>query len=156
MTPSDFTTTLLVDQSPDEVFNTINDVDRWWTENLHGTSHQLNDEFTVHFPGIHESTQKVVTLIPGQKIEWLVTESDLTRFQERQEWTGTTIQFDITSKGDKTELRFTHVGLVPDVQCYTSCTQGWTHFINGSLLHLFTTGKGNPGKSVAKSKTAMD
>lgn len=124
MIPSDFTTTLLVDQSPEEVFNTINDVDRWWTENLDGDSHALNDEFTVHFPGIHVSTQNVVALIPGQKIVWEVTESCLSTFDKPQEWTGTTIHFDISPKGDKTELLFTHIGLVPEVECYTSCTQG--------------------------------
>ena len=156
MISSDFTTTLLVDQSPDVVFNAINDVKRWWTQNMDGSSHQLNNEFTVHFPGIHVSTQKVVTLIPGKKIEWLVTDSNLSRFQDKQEWTGTTIQFDITPKGDKTELRFTHVGLVPDVQCYTSCTQGWTHFIDGSLSRLFATGTGNPGKSMAKNEIAQN
>ncbi|MEZ0541071.1 SRPBCC family protein [Fibrella arboris] len=144
MKTADFTTTLLVDQRPEEVFNMINDVERWWTENVAGNSQTLNDAFTVHFTGIHVSTQKVVALLPARKITWLVTDSCLASFDNKQEWTGTTIHFDISPTGDKTQLLFTHVGLRPNVACYDSCTQGWTHFINGSLSRLFTEGKGNP------------
>lgn len=146
MTTSAFTTTLLVDQSPDDVFNTINKVGRWWTENKEGNSQKVDDEFTVHFPGIHVSTQKVVELIPAQKISWLVTDSNLTSFDDPQEWTGTTIHFDINAIGDKTQILFTHVGLVPEIECYNSCSKGWTYFIDGSLFKLFTEGKGTPGR----------
>ncbi|MFD2937634.1 SRPBCC family protein [Spirosoma flavum] len=152
MITSDYTTSLVVDQSPEEVFNTINNVEWWWSENLEGTSQNVNDEFTVDFPGIHLSTQKVVALIGGRKIEWLVTDSNLTGFQDKQEWTGTTIHFDITAIGNKTQIQFTHVGLVPDVACYNSCTRGWTYFIDGSLYKLFTAGKGQPGKSSPKAE----
>ncbi len=145
MTTADFTTTLLVDQPPEDVFSTINDVGSWWTENQEGHSQKLDDEFTVHFPGIHVSTQKVVALIPAQKIRWLVTDSILTSFDDPQEWTGTTIHFDISAIGDKTQILFTHVGLIPEVECYNSCTKGWTYFINGSLFKLLTEGKGTPG-----------
>ncbi|QHV96687.1 SRPBCC family protein [Spirosoma endbachense] len=152
MITSNYTTSLLVDQSPEAVFNTINNVDQWWTEKLEGTSQNVNDEFTVDFPGIHVSMQKVVELIPGRKVKWLVTDSNLTSFQDKQEWTGTTIQFDITPTGDKTQIQFTHEGLVPDVECYNSCTRGWTYFIDGSLYKLFTAGKGQPGKSLPKGE----
>lgn len=145
MIASDFTTTLFVDQSPEEVFSAINTIERWWTENFEGRSHTVGDEFTVQFPGIHVSTQKVVELIPAQKISWLVTDSTLSSFEDEQEWTGTTIHFTIAKQGNKTQIDFTHVGLVPEVACYHSCTKGWTYFIDGSLFRLFTTGKGNPG-----------
>ena len=144
MSPANFTTTLVIDQTPEDVFEMINQVDRWWTENLVGNSHQLNDEFTVVFSDIHVSTQKVVALIPGQKIVWQVTDSSLSHFADKQEWTGTTIHFDITSTGDETQLRFTHVGLIPTVECYQACTKGWTYYIDGSLFNLFSAGKGTP------------
>ncbi len=42
------------------------------------------------------------------------------------------------------ELRFIHVGLVPDVECFGACSMGWLHYVNGSLRSLITTGVGLP------------
>ncbi|MDP9116623.1 MAG: hypothetical protein M3O28_05075 [Actinomycetota bacterium] len=60
------------------------------------------------------------------------------------EWTGSEIVFDLVPAADGTELRFTHIGLVPDVECFDACTTGWHHYINGSLRRLITTGAGLP------------
>jgi hypothetical protein len=38
----------------------------------------------------------------------------------------------------------THVGLVPDIECYDMCSQGWDYLILKSLLNLITENKGNP------------
>jgi hypothetical protein len=39
---------------------------------------------------------------------------------------------------------FTHIGLVPEYECYEACNQGWTHYIQNSLKSLIETGKGLP------------
>ncbi|GAB3165562.1 hypothetical protein GCM10027059_23330 [Myceligenerans halotolerans] len=59
-------------------------------------------------------------------------------------WTGSDIVFDIAPTADGTELRFTHVGLVPDVECFDACSTAWLHFIDGSLRSLISTGEGLP------------
>lgn len=52
--------------------------------------------------------------------------------------------FEIGKKGNKTQLRFTHLGLVPDYECYEMCRDGWSNYIQNSLRSLIATGKGQP------------
>ncbi len=145
MMPQDFTTTLLFSNTPQEVYEAINNVRSWWTENLEGGTHEVNDEFTVTFGDMHMSTQRITDLKPNKRVEWLVTYSKLNFVELKDEWTNTTIVFEIT-EGPQTELRFTHRGLIPQIQCYGGCSKGWAQYINGSLHKLLTTGTGAPGK----------
>ncbi|QDK78738.1 SRPBCC domain-containing protein [Spirosoma sp. KCTC 42546] len=145
MNEQDYTASLTLNATPHDVFEHINNVTAWWTDDLEGHSHQLNDEFTVRFDDIHVSTQKVVELIPDQKVTWLVTDSKLTFVEQQHEWTNTTISFELSTLDNKTHLQFTHFGLVPSVQCYTGCTKGWDYYVKGSLCSLLTEGKGTPG-----------
>jgi hypothetical protein len=73
---------------------------------------------------------------------WLVTESKLTFVKNESEWTGTKISFEISVINNKTQLRFTHLGLVPEIQCYQGCSNGWSQLIQQSLFSLITTGSG--------------
>ena len=41
MTTSDFTTALVVDQTPNEVFNAITNVRGWWSEEIEGGTANL-------------------------------------------------------------------------------------------------------------------
>jgi hypothetical protein len=133
-----------VDQSPEEVFDAINNVDGWWTENMEGGSQKLNDEFEVRFGDVHYSKQKLIEVIPGKKIVWFVIDSKLNFVRDKNEWTGTRIIFEIAEYGNKTELRFTHVGLTPQYECYGACSNAWCGYINNSLNSLITTGVGQP------------
>ena len=144
MKNQDYNVSITVNASAQEAFDAINNVRGWWTENLDGGSQKLNDEFTVRFGDVHVSTQKIIEVIPGKKVVWLVTYSKLTFVKDEDEWTNTTISFDIAEKGGKTQIDFTHIGLVPDVQCFSGCSKGWDQYIKGSLFKLLTEGKGTP------------
>lgn len=141
----DYNILLTVDTSADEVYSNINQVTKWWTAGLEGHSQKLDDEFTVHFGEVHVSTQKIVELVPEKKVVWLVTASKLNFIKDQQEWTNTRISFEIVAHGNKTQINFTHFGLIPQIECYKDCTKGWDYYIKGSLFKLLTEGKGTPG-----------
>ena len=150
MQQQDYKIVIAAEVSSQEAFETINSVSSWWTADLEGSSQKLNDEFTVRFGDVHVSTQKIIEVIPAKKVLWLVTDSRLNFIEDKQEWTNTTISFDIAEQGNKTFITFTHMGLVPGLECYSSCIKGWDHYIKGSLFNLLAEGKGNPAsKKVA-------
>jgi hypothetical protein len=148
MQNQDFTATLLVDQSPEEVFNAINNVRGWWSEEIEGSTDKLNDEFNYHYEDVHRSKMKLIEVILNKKVVWLVEENYFSFTKDKSEWTGTKVIFEISEKDNKTQLRFTHEGLVPEYECYDICQNAWTTYIHNSLRDLITTGTGKPnGKS---------
>jgi hypothetical protein len=72
METSDFTTTILVDQTPTEVFKDIKNVRGWWSEGIEGATDKLNDEFVYHYKDIHYCKLKMIELVPDQKVVWMV------------------------------------------------------------------------------------
>jgi hypothetical protein len=140
----DFTTTISVDQTPEQAFAAINNVRGWWSGEIEGATDKLGAEFTYRYKDVHRSTQKITELIPGKRVVWRVLESQLNPFKDKSEWNGTEIIFDISEKDGKTEVRFTHVGLVPQYECFGSCSNAWGMLVNTNLLKLITTGQGQP------------
>ncbi len=144
MTTLSFSTTFSVNQTPNAVFNAINNVRGWWSENIEGKTKQLNDEFTYQAKNIHKCTMKLIEVIPDKKVVWLVLDNYFSFTEDKTEWTGTKIEFEISEKDNKTQLHFTHIGLVPAYECYAICFDAWSGYINNSLHSLITTGKGQP------------
>ena len=146
MTKQNFTTTFSVDQSPEEAFAAINNVRGWWSEEIEGGTSKLGDEFTYRYKDVHSCRMKLIEVIPHKKAVWLVLDNYFNFTQDKTEWKGTKIIFEVCKKGGKTEIRFTHVGLVPEYECFTVCSNAWGSYINGSLRSLITTGKERPNQ----------
>jgi hypothetical protein len=144
MTTQDFTTNLLVGQSPAAAFNAINNVRGWWSENIEGGTGELNDEFIYHYKDIHYCKIKLTELIPDQKVVWLVLDNYFKFTKDKSEWNNTRVIFEISQKDGQTAIRFTHEGLVPHYECYEICREAWTGYIQDSLHSLISTGKGQP------------
>ena len=142
MKKQDFTTTIIVGQTPSQVFNAINNPQNWWSGEINGSADKLNDEFTYRYKEFHLSKQRIVEMIPDQKVVWLVTESIINYAEDKKEWTGTKISFEIAEQNNKTQLRFIHLGLDPDIECFDSCSNSWSQLIQQGLFSLITTGKG--------------
>jgi len=152
MNTQDYAVSITVDATPQEAFENINSVTKWWTENLEGNSKELNDEFSVQFGDVHYSKQKLIEVIPGKKVVWLVIDSKLNFLQDKQEWTGTKISFEISERDEKTRVKFTHHGLVPAIQCFDACSNAWGEYIHQSLSQLINTGKGQPTPKESKKR----
>jgi hypothetical protein len=147
MQDKNFNITFFVEQTPNEVFNAINNVRGWWSEELEGNSENLNDEFSYRHGDIHYSKHKLIEVIPNKKVVWLTLDSKLTFVVKQDEWNGTKMIFEISKQDDKTKLHITHFGLVPDFQCFDGCSKGWTYYLQNSLLPLIITGQGKPDQS---------
>jgi len=146
MTTPSFTTTFLVDQTPKEAFDAINNVGGWWSGEIEGSTEKLGDEFTYPYKDVHRTKQKLVEVIPDKKVVWLVSDAYLNFTEDKTEWNGTKVIFEISEKGNKTEIRFTHQGLVRECECFDACSSAWGFYINNSLRSLITTGKGDPNQ----------
>ncbi|MPR34639.1 SRPBCC family protein [Salmonirosea aquatica] len=121
-------------KSPEEVFQVLMEIDQWWSglhgETIAGESQKLNDEFAFRAgKGAHYSKQKLIEFLPNKRIGWQVLESNLSFLKDSSEWTDTKIGFDISEKEHGTLVTFTHEGLVPQFECYTSCAGAWTKYM---------------------------
>jgi hypothetical protein len=145
MKEQDYHTSITVDATAQEVFESINSISQWWTENWEGSSQKLNDIFTVHF-GQTFITLKITESIPGKKIVWYVTDCNKHWLKNKKEWKGTQVTWEISTKDKATQVDFTHLGLVPDLECYDVCENAWTGYLHNSLKNLVTSGKGQPNK----------
>lgn len=141
-----FTTAFSVDRSPEDVFAAINNVPAWWSE-IEGTTDEVGGEFLYQVADIHRCRIRVTELIPGERVVWLILENYFHFTSDETEWTGTEVHFDISRNNDRTEVRFEHVGMVPEFECFDICSSAWGGYINGSLRSLIETGTGRPNEN---------
>ena len=129
--------------APKEAFDKIARVSEWWATNFQGKSRNLNDIFTVRF-GDTFVTFKIVEAVPDKKVVWQVTDSYLSWLNDKTEWNGTQIVWEISSHNHATQVEMTHVGLVPGIECYDDCKVGWDSYIEKSLSKFLAENKGRP------------
>ena len=130
--------------TPNEALKSISKVTEWWSRNIDGKTEKLNDVFTYYSRDTWV-TFKITEVAANEKIVWHVTDCYLHFQNDKTEWKNTDVVFEILENGNSVEINFTHVGLLPEVECYAGCVKGWDQYIKGSLLKLLTTGQGQPG-----------
>jgi hypothetical protein len=133
---NDLTITFTTCAGADAVFAAVNDVSGWWTGEIDGSTDELGAEFTYRYQDVHRSTHRIMQLDPGRRITWHTVDSHLSFVDDPAEWTGTDIVFDISPVDGGTQLRFTHVGLSADNECFDSCSPAWNWYIASSLRGL--------------------
>lgn len=127
----------------------------WWTQECDAQTHVGG---TIHFRfGPNTKTMHIEKLdYPGEQqrgeVRWTCIESQI--FINSgccNEWIGTELVFRLTPQGKYTRVDFEHIGLVPELECYSVCNEGWRHFL-GSLQQFAKTGRGSPYEKEAVAK----
>src|SRR5690242_11994597 len=72
-----YTATISVKQSPDEVFAAVNNVRGWWSQEIDGRTDALGEVFKFHYKDLHRTTHKITEFVPGKKVVWHITESQI-------------------------------------------------------------------------------
>ncbi len=144
MNDQNYKTAITTGKNPKQVFDAINHPSAWWSEEITGGTENLNDEFSYHFRDVHICRIKLAEVVPEKKVVWQVLENYFNFVRDQDEWKNTQVIFEITEEDGKTRVDFTHLGLVPGMECYSICQDAWTGYITGSLKDLIVTGKGHP------------
>lgn len=116
----------------------------WWTETC-DIATQLGGRSTFRF-GRHHKVMQLERLEPNREVGWHCVEAhiDVARLRRKDEWVGTRPVFHLAPDGaGGTVLDFEHIGLTPDIECYSMCHDGWDQYL-GSLQRLVETGQGSP------------
>jgi uncharacterized protein YndB with AHSA1/START domain len=139
--------TLVINAEPSAVYAAIatqEGLRGWWTDQCTADAHAGG---TAHFEfGRTRKDMSIEQLDPNRGVRWFCTRAYIASetLREKAEWVGTEIVFRLTPTFDgKTRLDFEHVGLVPALECYDLCRDGWDYFLP-SLQQLVETGRGTP------------
>ena len=128
---------LTIEAPRERVFGAIGTLDgprHWWTTIVTGSA-ALGGELRFGFAGLDE---QIVMRVSDRREPALVAWSCVAHTRG-EEWTGTTVRFELTARGPHAcELDFRHVGLPPDL-----VADGWDHFL-ASLAAYAVTGAGTP------------
>ncbi|WP_370618452.1 SRPBCC family protein [Mumia sp. Pv 4-285] len=142
---SSLTKTFTVDATPAEAFAAIIDVRAWWSGNVVGPTDTLGADFVYVASDLHYSKFRITELVPDRSTAWVVLDSYLSFIDDKEEWTGTTVRFEVLQDDGRTQVRFTHEGLAPADECYDVCDTAWESYVVGSLRALIEKGSGRPG-----------
>jgi hypothetical protein len=151
MKNNDYTTSFTVDQSRNEVFDAVNQVRGGRSGKIEGATGELGAAFTYLYKDLHFSKQQIAEFVPGKKVVWRVSESNLSFAKSEQ--TDTNMVYEISQKGGQAEARFSYIALLPQFECHDSCSNTWGMPINGNPRNLITTGKAQPDAFAPDRKT---
>ncbi|TDB97146.1 SRPBCC domain-containing protein [Actinomadura sp. 7K534] len=124
--------------TPDEVYRALTTVEGlagWWTDDTRGSG-GAGGRLEFRFPPIGGFDMEVVEATPAERVVWRVADGP-------DEWTGTTIDWELRQSGDYTIVLFKHQGWEEPVEFMHHCSTKWASYLM-SLKSLVETGKGAP------------
>jgi uncharacterized protein YndB with AHSA1/START domain len=137
----------IVKASPSAIYAALTTPDglsRWWTQDC-DVATEVGGTIQFRF-GRSRKNMRIELLEPDREVRWLCTDAyiDVAYLNRKDEWVDTQIVFRLAPEGkEHTRLGFDHIGLLPSLECYDLCNNGWQYFL-GSLQQFLETGKGTP------------
>ncbi|HEY0755642.1 MAG TPA: hypothetical protein VGD98_16915 [Ktedonobacteraceae bacterium] len=144
MKEQDYHSNLTANVYPREAFEKISRVSEWWSKDFTGESQKLNDVFTVRFSSGDMYKAKISEMQPDTTITWEFIDTYQGWVKDHTEWVGTKIIWEVIPQNDGVEVKMTHSGLVPALECFNQCTKGWNYLTLESLFKFLNEGKGLP------------
>jgi uncharacterized protein YndB with AHSA1/START domain len=116
---------------------TTSGISQWWTrDGVRGESSEGSKlEFYFGQPE-PAAVMEVTRLSPDGHVKWTCMEG-------AEDWIGTKLAFDFTSKDDETVVLFSHADWRESSEFMAHCSARWAYFLL-SLKSLVETGKGTP------------
>lgn len=145
---------LIIKTSPAATYTALTTVPglrAWWSKDCEGGT-EIGNTLYFRFGACYKD-MRIEQLEPDNTVRWLCTRAHIVAesVSRPDEWVGTQIVFRLSDAGQgKTRLDFEHIGLVPSLECYALCQNGWQHFL-GSLQQYLETGTGTPFMPAARS-----
>jgi hypothetical protein len=142
----DYRTEISANVTPQKAADKISRPQEWWAKNFEGESKRVNDVFTVRFASGDMYKIRIAEMDPSKRIVWQVIDSFQGWVKNATEWKGTQIVWEIKQKEKNggVSIDMTHVGLVPEIECFNRCKMGWDYLTHESLSKYLTEGKGLP------------
>ena len=140
----DFTAVLNLPASPATVsalFTSAAGVSRWWGPTEGDGS--VGGTLVTSFGDYGANGMRVLEAGPARVVWDCIAPEGTPPTGHTKEWLGTRMEFDIVPAGGGTELRFRHVGLTPQLECWDACVAAWTQFM-ASIETFARTGTGTP------------
>ena len=147
-----YTREITVANTADAAYRALtSDFDKWWTTSCDSIS-ETGDIITFRF-GPAYWVMRAINLIPDRLVELECIEAHHVHeglpASILQEWEKTRLEWEIVAQGENTRIMFVHEGLLPSLDCYEVCVQGWDYFFSSSLKQYLDTGKGTPFQNEA-------
>lgn len=148
---TNYTREIIVSNMPKAAYQALTTgFDKWWTTDCTPIS-VVGDKITVRF-GTTYWVMRANNLVPDSFVELECIEAH--HMHEGlpssilDEWQGTKLKWDILKYGDKTKIVIVHEGLIPSLNCYEVCEQGWDYYFVKSLRQYLDTGKWLPFEDI--------
>ena len=111
---------------------TLDGLAGWWTPAVSG-SPAPGGELTFRF-GPGATVMRVEHVDPAGLVVWTCLASE-----SFAEWAGTSLWFDVRPRaGGGSVLAFRHVGLTPELPCFTVCSPRWEHHLANLMKERVT------------------
>lgn len=133
-----YTNNIIINSKTNAIYKALTIcIDKWWSNDFHGSAIKINDEFEVRFGSSYKKIK--VDEITINYLKWTILDAfiNLETVQNKKEWVGTQIHWNFIQIDDlKSKLSITHVRLNKNLECFEVCDIGWKNYLSSIKKHI--------------------